>query len=599
MSQATTSNTLRVRRLWGVLRRVLGAIGRAYHSLYFPPAVICVVILLITMVGWVATRHSREHDLLASENSKIANIQHFAQSQLNAYEEILIGGVGLLHSTGSITQTTWAQYLSAFDLAQNYPSALGVGYGQVVSSDELPDIEAMMTAQGVDNFTLQPATPPRDVYALTLYSSSDNRMPGFDLYADGPRGQAAKAARDTGSPTISEPLTLKSTTLSSNDRGGFLLFVPYYAPDQGLTTIADRQATIRGYVYVGFHTSAFFKGIIADSDAQKQAVSISDGSALLYKTPAFDSIGTHHGIIRVTQPVTIYGRTWTFTYEFARTALLSQVQLNRPTSVLVFGAFMSVVVPLIILLLLRARAGELQIQKEHDLELAKDELLSLASHQLRTPATGVKQYLGMVLQGFVGKIPINQREILEKAYASNDRQLQVINEILHLAKIDAGRIVLARRKTNIVELVSDVVQEQRPDIVQAKHTLIKKMPKQAINLAIDAHMVRMAIENLLSNAIKYTPRNGTIAVTIRQTRHAVTISIDDNGVGIAEEDFNKLFKQFSRLPNEMSQQVGGTGVGLYLAKHLIELHGGTVKVTSRLHEGAIFTVTLPKKQGDY
>jgi len=261
--------------------------------------------------------------------------------------------------------------------------------------------------------------------------------------------------------------------------------------------------------------------------------------------------------------------------------------------IIVFGTLAATIIAYLALLPIRARSREMSVQKERAVEIAKDELLSLASHQLRTPATGVKQYVGMVLQGFAGKVPAAQRTLLEKAYASNDRQLRIINEILHMAKIGAGRIVLAKQLVNLNELITDIVNEQRQDIEIAHHKLNLTLPKKPILLIADIHMLRMALENILSNAIKYTLRGGKITVRARSDKARAYVSVNDSGIGIAPEDIDQIFGQFTRLSNETSQQVNGTGIGLYLAKHLVRLHGGSIKVDSALDKGSTFIVTLP------
>ena len=261
--------------------------------------------------------------------------------------------------------------------------------------------------------------------------------------------------------------------------------------------------------------------------------------------------------------------------------------------ILLFGTFTAALIAYIVLILIQARAKEMYRQKERAIKIAQDELLSLASHQLRTPATGVKQYVGMVLQGFAGDISEDQRTLLEKAYASNDRQLRIINEILHMAKIGSGRIVLAKKPINLNDLVADVVNEQRGDIEAAAHAAEIKLPRKPITLPADIHMLRMAVENLLSKAIKYTPRGGKIAVHVYKEGGDAKIEITDTGIGIKPSDIGKIFRQFVRLENETSQQVGGTGIGLYLAKHLVELHGGSVSVQSQPGLGSTFTISLP------
>lgn len=261
--------------------------------------------------------------------------------------------------------------------------------------------------------------------------------------------------------------------------------------------------------------------------------------------------------------------------------------------VILFGTLAATLTAWIVLLLIRARARELSSQKDQAVELAKDELLSLASHQMRTPATGVKQYVGMVLQGFTGKVPIAQRTLLEKAYASNDRQLRIINEILHMAKIGSGRIVLAKQPTNLNDLITDVINEQRADAEASKHKIKANLPSEPLVINADPHMLRMAIENLLSNAIKYTPNGGKITALVYQDESHAFVSVTDTGVGVNPKDSDKIFQQFSRLPNAMSQQVGGTGIGLYLAKHLVELHRGSIKFESKPGNGSTFIIAMP------
>ena len=280
-------------------------------------------------------------------------------------------------------------------------------------------------------------------------------------------------------------------------------------------------------------------------------------------------------------------------WEAAKGSLGQGISLGRAQTILLFVLVSAVLAPIVLALVVRANSDDINAQKQHAVEVAKDELLSLASHQLRTPATGVKQYVGMVLQGYAGKVPAKQRTLLEKAYASNDRQLRIINEILHMAKIGSGRIVLAKQPTSLNELVADIVSEQLPDIESSKHKITVILPKKPLVVSADTHMLRMAIENVLSNAIKYTPLGGRIKVRVSSTNTQAVVSVQDSGVGINDTDIDKIFHQFSRLQNEMSQQVGGTGIGLYLAKNLAELHNGSIEVSSRSGVGSTFTIRLP------
>ncbi len=270
-------------------------------------------------------------------------------------------------------------------------------------------------------------------------------------------------------------------------------------------------------------------------------------------------------------------------------AVVISVELS---TFLVVAAVMLVVAGLIIFVWLQYHAYRLEKREEYRLQQAKNELLSLASHQLRTPATGVKQYVGMVLEGFAGKVSPAQVRLLEQAYRSNERQLQIINEFLYVAKLGVGNIIITRKRFDIVPLIKDVLDEMKPDIAKREHKITRKLPASFMVKA-DEHSVRMIIENLLSNAVKYTKPGGKIVVQLKRLPRYVELSVKDNGVGIARQDLPKLFKQFSRVPNELSSRVGGTGVGLYLSQQLAARNSGSINVTSEPGVGSTFSLRLP------
>lgn len=229
------------------------------------------------------------------------------------------------------------------------------------------------------------------------------------------------------------------------------------------------------------------------------------------------------------------------------------------------------------------------------LNASKDEFISLASHQLRTPATIVKQYLGMILDGFVGELSPEMREMVQKANDSNDRQIEIVDDLLRVARLDAGKIKLVKSTVGILPLVQEVVTEHLTILEERKQTTTINYNESGISAMIDRSRMKMVIENLLDNASKYSPEGKKITITITKRTDAVAIAIKDEGVGIDEEDMPKLFRKFSRLNNPLSVAVGGTGLGLYWAKRIITLHGGMIDVRSRPGSGSVFTIILPGK----
>lgn len=235
-----------------------------------------------------------------------------------------------------------------------------------------------------------------------------------------------------------------------------------------------------------------------------------------------------------------------------------------------------------------AEADRKQLQ---ELSALKDEYLSIASHQLRTPATIVKQYLGMLLDNPEALTP-GQREKLRLAFESNERQLKIINDLLMLASVEAGTLRLNRQKCDIGQLVHDVADEQAAEIARRNQTLEIVLPPLP-DVQVDVRYVRMVLENLISNASKYSPQQTPIVVSAGESPHGVYIAVADKGIGISKKDQEQLYKKFSRIDGNYTHSIEGTGLGLYWVKKIVELHSGTLKLQSRVGHGSTFTVTLP------
>jgi signal transduction histidine kinase len=244
----------------------------------------------------------------------------------------------------------------------------------------------------------------------------------------------------------------------------------------------------------------------------------------------------------------------------------------------------------------RKQFEEQRLRSLIDLNRAKDEFISLAAHQLRTPATGVKQYLGMVLEGFVGELSESQMSILQKANESNERQLRIVTDLLKVAQVDAGKVRLRKADVDVVSLINDVIKEQRETFEKRNQKVIFEPPKKKVQLHFDRDTIRMVIENLIDNASKYSGEDKTVTVQLADKKSEAQITIIDKGVGIKQEDQDKLFEKFSRIENPLSTQVGGTGLGLYWAKKIIDLHQGNVTFESKIGVGTRFTIHLPKAQ---
>lgn len=224
----------------------------------------------------------------------------------------------------------------------------------------------------------------------------------------------------------------------------------------------------------------------------------------------------------------------------------------------------------------------------------KSEFVLLVSHQLRTPATAVKGFLAQLTAIYGKDMPAEQQEMVVSAYEENERQIRLINRILAVAQVEAGEVALYKQPTDLVDLAKNVAVLLRLFLDDKQQKVTFDYPKNFPLVNIDADRIRIVLENLLRNAGKFAPPGSVIEVILRQNKKHIEITIKDYGPGISDEDRHRLFKKFSRGSSEATAKTEGSGLGLYLAKRIVELHQGTISVHSVVGKSTSFTVQLPK-----
>lgn len=235
----------------------------------------------------------------------------------------------------------------------------------------------------------------------------------------------------------------------------------------------------------------------------------------------------------------------------------------------------------------------MQRDELQELSDAKDEFISLASHQLRTPATIVKQYTALLSQGYAGQLSDEQLRMLNIAHKSNERQLEIIEDLLRVARVDAGKVYLDKSYCDVVAQVEEVIESLSVLFKSRGQKVIFNKPKAKMLASIDPKLMLMVLENVLDNAGKYSAEGKVITINVYQDDDFTVVTIKDRGVGMRKKDLQKLFKKFSRIDNPFSTSVEGTGLGLYWAKKILDLHDGDIEVTSELKVGTTFKIMIP------
>lgn len=236
------------------------------------------------------------------------------------------------------------------------------------------------------------------------------------------------------------------------------------------------------------------------------------------------------------------------------------------------------------------------VKKLREMEIMKDNFISLVSHQLRTPLSSIKWLIELLLDPKTGELNEKQKKFLSTAYASSDRLTLLINDILSISQIETGKIVVTPSLTDIVSLTNEIIKELLPRYQEKSLAIITKFEDGIPAIATDPLLIRQVIMNILSNAIKYTPAGGTVRFSIRNKENGVEVEISDTGIGIPEEEQARVFERFFRASNVRGKSTEGTGLGLFIAKLIIETLGGSIGFRSELDQGTAIWFTLPAEK---
>lgn len=234
------------------------------------------------------------------------------------------------------------------------------------------------------------------------------------------------------------------------------------------------------------------------------------------------------------------------------------------------------------------------ITKEKEIDKAKTEFVSLASHQLRTPLSTINWYTEMLLDGDAGKINKEQKKYLEEVYQGSKRMVGLVNALLNVSRIELGTFAIEPEPVDLKKAARVVLKELKPTIKEKEIKVNESYgPNLPIIIRFDPKLINIIFQNLLSNAVKYTPAVGSVSLTVSKDKKDVIIKVADTGYGIPKNQRAKIFSKLFRADNIVSKNTEGTGLGLYIVKSIIDQSGGRIWFESEENKGTTFYVTLP------
>lgn len=255
------------------------------------------------------------------------------------------------------------------------------------------------------------------------------------------------------------------------------------------------------------------------------------------------------------------------------------------------------------------------VEKLKELDRLKSNFLATVSHELRTPLTSVIGYSEMLLEGLAGELTTEQQDYVRTIMEKGENLLQIITSILDISKIESGRISLSSTEVDMAEVARAAVTTVLPQSTKKKLNLETKIESALPRVPADRDKIRQCMINLLANAVKFTPESGEIVLSVERytgprrakprdadrafdlfepkENHFVRVAIRDSGIGIPQDQADRVFDTFYQVDNSSTREYGGTGLGLSIVKSYVEAHGGEVWVDSRIGEGSTFAFILP------
>ncbi len=244
-------------------------------------------------------------------------------------------------------------------------------------------------------------------------------------------------------------------------------------------------------------------------------------------------------------------------------------------------------------LLAKKREEEVILGREKTIGDLKDEFVYIISHELKQPAAAIKGYINAILSKHSGSLSGNASEILNLTNINSDRLSKLLDDLLDISQIEKGSLRINMTDVSLKPLISEVLSTLLLDAQSRRISLVQK-GTEGVAAKADVDRLKEVFTNLVSNAVKYTPEGGKVTVEVKKEGSFAKVLVSDNGIGIGEEEQKHLFEKFYRVSNEKTEAVKGSGLGLFIAKQLVEKMGGEIGVISTVGQGTTFYFTLPR-----
>jgi two-component system OmpR family sensor kinase len=530
------------------------------------------------------------------------------QTRMETYESALIQTRAFLLNNGKFDRKKLKGYIHDTEILKRAPGLQGIGYAVVLSKDELAKQEKKLKLE-IPDYKVWPLSTQDILVPIMLLELADDRNKitlGNEMFSEKISQEAMSLARDLNQAVMSQLVTLVQ-----KDHGlkvaGFNIYLPYYKKWRDLRTLESRRSALLGYVYGPFRAEELFNAIFG-AVPMILDVEIFEGKEARPEKLLYDSSPEGYPTFFTTRQIIINHRSLFLKFSplpvfpWASSMLYTVLVFltGLIASLLIFWFFVLSLKQMTVVRLI-AQEKERLLQKEREHVAARDEFLSIASHELKTPLTSLKLQAQVVLRAIKRKdaTVLSEEKVSNLAKqidAQTTRLTRLVDDMLDLSRIRSGNLTISPEDCDLSEVVTGVVERLLPQF----ENYPSRAPQMLLTQGLVGHWDRFRIEqvmnNLVTNALRYGQGKEIKIRSFQQNKEAC-LEISDQGIGIAPENIAKIFDRFERAGISASE-VSGLGLGLYITNQIVLAHHGRIEVESELKKGSTFRLVLPLKEGE-